>query len=44
MVFSLANLFAKYGDVNECIAPESNNTLACSLSMKIVPVTTVLEV
>ena len=41
IIFSLANLFMKYGDVNECMASESNNTLACILSMKIVPITAI---
>ena len=43
MVFFLANLFVIYGDVNECVAPKSNNTLAYSLSMKIVPITAMLD-
>ena len=43
IVFFLANLFIKNGDVNECVAPESINTLAYSLSMKIVPITAVLD-
>ena len=42
-ILSLANLLAKYGEIKECMAPESNKTLALILSIKSVPTTAVLE-
>ena len=43
IILSLANLLAKYGEIKECEAPESNKTLALTLSIKSVPATAVLE-
>ena len=42
-ILSLANLLAKYGEIKECMAPESNKTLALILSIKSVPATAVLD-
>ena len=42
-ILSLASLLAKYGEIKEYVAPESNKTLALTLSIKSVPTTAVLE-
>ena len=40
---SLANVYAKYDDMNECVAPESNSTLAFNLSTRSIPVIAIVE-
>ena len=40
---SLANVFAKYDDMNECVAPESNSTLAFNLLTRSISMTAVVE-
>ena len=42
-ILSLANLLAKYGEIKECVALESNKTLALILTIKSVHATAVFE-